>query len=141
MIRMLTESVWLNNGPLTFQVIIEKINSNITSIHLLKIVNFHFIFFMLMFDRVDYSFNVIGITETMDMANLYSVSNFKHIYSCRKDQIGGGVSIYINNIFITDLSHDHIVFSERKCCCLMGDFNIDIINPRYFICSFFSSFD
>lgn len=49
--------------------------------------------------RLDYPIKVIGITETwlsMDNATLYNVANFNHIYRCRKDQMGGGVSIFVN---------------------------------------------
>lgn len=49
--------------------------------------------------NLDFPFNVIGLTETWltkDNADLYEVDIYKHIYRCREDQVGWGVSLYLN---------------------------------------------
>ena len=54
-------------------------------------------------------FNVMGLTETWltkDNADLYEFNNYKHIYRCREDQKGGGVSLYLSPGLVYKERHD-----------------------------------
>ena len=57
--------------------------------------------------NLDFSFDIIGLTETWlnkDIADLYKINTYNHIYRCGEKQKGGGVSLYLN---------PHLVYKER----------------------------
>ena len=58
--------------------------------------------------KLNFSFKVIGLTETWlndDIADSYELNNYNHIHRYREDQVGGGVSLYLNS---------NLVYKERQ---------------------------
>ena len=69
--------------------------------------------------NLNHTFSAIGISETWlnnDNAQNYGIENYNHVYRCRDDIVGGGVSLFIN----TSLEYKERLEIE-KCLIFSGE--------------------
>lgn len=89
---------------------------------------------------INFNFSFIGLTETWlstSNANLYDLKGYKHVYKCREEKKGGGVSLFVINdmdikvredLSVID-SHIEALFVEvsRDINCLDKSFIIGVV--------------
>ncbi len=59
-------------------------------------------------NTIDYGFSIIGLTETWlntNNAENFNLKGYEHVYNCRQEKRGGGVSLYLKS---------ELQFAERK---------------------------